>query len=428
MLTTAVTILRGADTIGGSCIKVKYGEDSIVLDYGAPIMDSFGESIDTYDVSNPTLENGILLDIQGLDSKPPLAYLLSHAHPDHYGLLSTLSEEAKVFLSDSSYSMMKISNLFYPESLQFHKLEACHQFTAGRAFSIGPFTITAFLMDHSAFGACSFLIEVAGKTLFYTGDFRGHGRKSKANEFIYKYVSQPDLMLIEGTTLDGGHFQQFPTEKSVEASMAKLFSSNSNPSFVAAAGGNIDRIVSLYNATKKTGKKLVIDLYQLYLLEELKRHSPGLPPHKDDHLRVIFPSSQLSTIKKHFGEDFLRYSDRHINVHKLQGTDYVFRLSTYAMQPYLNHYKEQGISPNFVYSMWKGYQNKQPMFGEMAEAYNQPWQYMHTSGHAYLEFLQEFADHIAPKKLVPIHTLNGDKFETLFKNVEKVDNGEVIYL
>ena len=32
-------------------------------------------------------------------------------------------------------------------------------------------------MDHSAFDAYGFLIEGGEKKIFYTGDFRGHGRK-----------------------------------------------------------------------------------------------------------------------------------------------------------------------------------------------------------------------------------------------------------
>ncbi|QFU24145.1 MBL fold metallo-hydrolase [Shewanella eurypsychrophilus] len=428
MAQTSVTILRGADTIGGSCIKIRHGEDSIVLDYGAPLMDSCGTSLAAEVVANPTIANGILLDIQQQDANPPLAYLLSHAHPDHYGLLATLPKGANIYLSDSSYSMMTIGNLFYPEPLRFNSLELCQQFSPGKPFQIGPFTVKAFLMDHSAFGACSLLIEVEGKQVFYTGDFRGHGRKTKVSDYIYSHIKQPDLMLIEGTTLDGGHPQEFPTEASVETAMTEAFSEQGRPAFVVASGSNIDRIVSLYNATKRTGKKLVIDLYQLYLLEALKKHAPGLPPHDGDHLRVIFPKSQLAVIKEKYGNDFLKYSHRHVNLSKLQGTNYVFRVSPYAMTPYLDAFVGQEVKPKFIYSMWLGYQSKQAKFAEMTEQYRQSWQYMHTSGHAYLEHLINFSNNIAAKRLVPVHTLNGDKFVEHFENVHLVKNGEEIIL
>ncbi len=76
--------------------------------------------------------------------------------------------------------------------------------------------------------------------------------------------------------------------------------------------------------------------------------------------------------------------------------------------------------------MWLGYQSKQPKFAEIANKYQESWQYIHTSGHAYLEHLQSFAGNISPKVLVPIHTLNSDKFSSYFDNVHIVENGESI--
>ncbi|WP_392339531.1 MBL fold metallo-hydrolase [Moritella marina] len=428
MANTSVTILRGSDTIGGTCIKIRHGEDSIILDYGAPLMDNTGAELAAEVISSPSLENGILLDVQQQDVKPPLAYLISHAHPDHYGLIDKLPDNTVIYLSDSSYSMLQIGNLFYPEALRFNSLALCQLFQPGKPFQIGPFKITAYLMDHSAFGACSLLVEVAGKTVFYTGDFRGHGRKKNTSEYIYNRVKQPDVMLIEGTTLDERHSQQFPTEKSVEDAMVTAFSEPNRPAFVVASGSNIDRIVSLYNATKRTGKKLVIDLYQLYLLEALKKHAPGLPPHKGDHLRVIFPKSQLNVIKQAYGNDFLKYSGRHVNVDKLKSSDYVFRVSPYAMTPYMDALLEQGAQPKLIYSMWLGYKEKQPKFTELSNKYGQEWLYAHTSGHAYSDHLKAFAEKIGAKRLVPVHTLNSDKFVTLFENVQQVENGGEIIL
>lgn len=425
---TSVTILRGADTIGGSCIKICHGEHSIVLDYGAPLMDNTGATLDNESLATPSIENGVLLDIQQQDPNPPLAYILSHAHPDHYGLLGNLPTDAKIYLSDSSYSMMSITNLFYPEPLKFNRLEHCLQFEPGKTFQIGPFTITAFLMDHSAFGACSLLVEVDEKQVFYTGDFRGHGRKSKVNNYLYSRIKQPDLMLIEGTTLDERHSQAFPTESSVEEKLVTLLSQPKRPAFVAASGSNIDRLVSLYNATKRTGKTLVIDLYQLYLLDALKKHAPGLPPHKNDHLKVIFPYSQRKAIEQQFGTDFLKYSQRHINLDKLVGCDYVFRISTSQMSKFLDVFTEQGLQPQFIYSMWLGYQDKQPTFSDMAKQYQLEWQYTHTSGHAYTAHLEEFANTINAKRLVPVHTLCAEKFVDKFANVQIAQNGEQLFI
>jgi len=67
-------------------------------------------------------------------------------------------------------------------------------------------------MDHSAFDASSLLIET-GKKIFYSGDFRGHGRKSKLlHRMIKDPIKEVDCMLMEGTTLAGGHKDMFENE------------------------------------------------------------------------------------------------------------------------------------------------------------------------------------------------------------------------
>ena len=66
-------------------------------------------------------------------------------------------------------------------------------------FNIGDIQVKPFLMDHSAFDAAAFEISADNKTVIYTGDFRGHGRKAIClDRFIDKAKKQADLLLIEG--------------------------------------------------------------------------------------------------------------------------------------------------------------------------------------------------------------------------------------
>jgi len=291
--------------------------------------------------------------------------------------------------------------------------------------------VNAYLMDHSAFGACSIHIEVAGKTIFYTGDFRGHGRKAKVNEYVTNRVQQPDVLLMEGTTLDDGHPSTFATENAVEDAFLKVMQLDINPIFVAGSGSNIDRIVSLYNACKRSGRILVLDLYQMYMLETLKKHAPGLPPHADDHIRVFFPKNQIESAKKAFGkDDFFRFSKRHINVNKLDfdNEKYVFRLSNYSLKRFAKAFIDRAKKAHLIYSMWQGYIKTQPSFAELESLSETKWQYIHTSGHAYLSHLKSFAFAINAKALIPVHTLKANTFSEHFDNVEILGNGETYHL
>ena len=52
-----------------------------------------------------------------------------------------------------------------------------------------------------------------------------------------------------------------------------------------------------------------------------------------------------------------------------------------------------------------------------------PFQTIHTSGHASVADLRRFAAALAPRKLVPIHTFEGDRYRELFDNVVRERDG-----
>lgn len=314
-----IIIHRGTHTIGGSCIEILSGNFRIILDLGMPLMERDGAELDQEALKNPSIENGILPNVEGLYAHqlPSVnAVILSHPHIDHYGLMDWVHPDIPVYLSGESQTLIKVGNVFYPPAMtQKTMLEHCHHFEHWQPFSIGPFTVTSYLIDHSAFGASSLLIEAEEKKIFYTGDFRGHGRKAKLFEKLVAHpIQNVDCLLMESTTLGGTHDRGFSTEEEVEEAMYQMFSTQRDVSFVMAAGSNIDRLVSIYKAVKKARKVLVLDLYQIYLLDRLKRFSPGLPPHPHDEIRVLYIGHHTKQIVNKLGKQVLYdYKSRKIN-------------------------------------------------------------------------------------------------------------------
>ena len=78
--------------------------------------------------------------------------------------------------------------------------EAGHSAIAS-PFAIGPFTVTPYLADHSGFDAYSLLIEAGGRRLFYTGDFRGHGRKHCLQRLLADPPRDVHALVMEGTSI-----------------------------------------------------------------------------------------------------------------------------------------------------------------------------------------------------------------------------------
>jgi ribonuclease J len=152
-------------------------------------------------------------------------------------------------------------------------------------FAIGPFTVTPYFTDHSAFDAYMLLVEGAGKRILYTGDFRRHGRKSV---LVDRFMANPppniDVLVTEGSNL--GTDKPVKTEKEIEQDFVELFNRTRGRVFVSWSGQNIDRTVSLYRAAKRTGRILAIDLYTADVLDQIAEGT-RLPRAGYTNLKVV---------------------------------------------------------------------------------------------------------------------------------------------
>ena len=151
---------------------------------------------------------------------------------------------------------------------------------------IGAFTVTPFLVDHSGFDSYSLLVEAAGRRLFYSGDFRGHGRKAS---LFRRLLDQPPLpinvLLCEGTHIrrEQATDEMPRSEADVELSLAKTMREATGAACVVSSAQNIDRLVTVYRACKRAGRTLVTDLYTATVAHAIGRPTlpqPGFPDYK----------------------------------------------------------------------------------------------------------------------------------------------------
>jgi len=428
-------IHRGTHEIGGSCVEIWTDTTRILVDIGMPLVERDGSEFNFDKYTNLStdelIKSGILPDVKGIynDNKILInGLLISHPHQDHYGLYKFLNPAIKCYLGRATKKLIEINNLFTQQNTSISNPV---YFEKERAFQIGDITITPYWADHSAFDSYSFLIEAEGKSIFYSGDFRGHGRKSDVfNWFTHNAPKNVDYLLLEGTSM-GKEGRTFKNETTIENELIKVFKTKGKVNLIYTSGQNIDRIVSAYRACIRTHKTLVVDVYVATILKEISPFARIPHPSVNfENLKVIFPYYTSKRLANQGNQEIL-YQFKNFKITKeelaSQPNKYVMIVRP-SMQKDLEHIT--GIDGgNLIYSMWEGYLNK-PNTGEFMEYLeNRGFSVhkIHTSGHADVDTLKRMVEAINPKNIVPIHTFfPGDFVKDFGKRVILLQDGEIL--
>ena len=425
-----LTVYRGTKEIGGTFIEVKTTNTKILIDAGYPLFLN-GAPIEENIAKLPytkLLELGVLPRIKGLyewDVPKFDAIIISHAHLDHYGLLKYVHPEIPVYISAGTQKLIEITKLFIIPGNYNFKTEI---FKMYERFQIGDIQIKPYLMDHSAFDAAAFEINAENKVIIYTGDFRGHGRKSICLErFITNVTNQPDLLLTEGTML-GRKEEEILTEDELEQRIMKQARNNNGPVLFQSSSQNIDRIVSFYRAAIKLKKTFVVDVYTANVLYELRQLGNNIPypAHEYANIKVFFPHRLTQKIFNKIGEKYAkRFSAFHIPKVKLQDEqdDVIMMVRPSMLRDIEKCDLCNGI---FIYSLWQGYRDSvyQRNFEESLANRGFSLISLHTSGHASLNDIKKLIDGVEPKLIIPIHTMMPTAFKDFCGKTKLLEDGE----
>jgi ribonuclease J len=298
---------------------------------------------------------------------------------------------------------------------------------SGVPFEIGPFRITPLLTDHSAFDAYMMLIEVHGKRIFYSGDFRAHGRKAALpRQLMRSPAANIDVLLMEGTNL--GSDKPCATEDDLENRFVELFRVTAGRAFVAWSAQNIDRTVTLYRACLKTGRTLVVDLYTAEVMEAVADFGK-LPRPGWRNLKVVITSAFARVYRRTGRGAFVdRMAKYGISADKLAETP--AKWVPMVRSSLIRDYTEKGVMPNsddaWSWSMWREYLKNEDG-SEIQEWFDRGGsraEHIHSSGHASPSELRAFARAVSPKQLVPIHGVAWDANTEGFPSISRLSDGE----
>jgi len=427
-----ITIHRGTHEIGGNCVEIATGSSRIILDVGMPLFKSEGEPYDTGALKKKSkqelLDTGVLPRVSGLfvDGPQPDAILLSHAHEDHTGLLRHSAPEFPIYASRGTSKMMKAGAKFALQPVL--PRERFRELRSGVPVQIGDFTVTAYSVDHSIYGAQAFLIEAGDKKVLYSGDLRMHGRKPGMHRSLIEAVASLniDVLLIEGTHI-GHPGYKGANEYQLEEEITRHIKSAPGLVLASFSPQHVDRLVGFLRATRKSGRVFVADAYCAYAMHLIASETSIPKPASTEWVKVFFPRFFLENYeKKRMKTFFTLISGARIEMKEIRSNP---SKCVMIFRPNMADSDFGGILPprsRCLYSRWSGYLEQsewkttkvklEQVDGDLIEA--------HTSGHIYADDIIDFVSQINTKAVIPIHTFASERFANEIPNVTLLNDGE----
>lgn len=387
-----ITVHRGTNQIGGCVTEIATRKSRILIDLGSSLPGS--------NLPDLTAEE-IKVLCNGID-----AIFYTHYHGDHIGHLDDVPGNVEQYIGEMAKEVMlcKYETLNKSQDHQktidsIGKMKCYH--TARPVFIRGgDIKITPYFVSHSAADAYMFKIEADGKTVLHTGDFRKHGYLGKGLMLTLEtYVKQVDLLIIEGTML-GRTSEVVDHEIAIQTGAVNLLKRSSrNCLFALCSSTDIDRLASFHAACKKTGAAFVCDNYQKKVLNIFTKYS-GVKS-----LFYDFGDTIEIGNKCNFDRDL-----------RPKGFIMPIRPGMIGLVQKMRYYFPDA---ELIYSLWKGYYqgtDKQinPRVVELVALFEGATHYLHTSGHADVETLQEVCRIVRPRTgIIPIHKEKTSHYEDL---------------
>lgn len=378
-----INIHRGQNQIGGNIIEISTEKTKIILDVGLELDDEKNKEL-------PNLPG--LFDYKGYD-----AVFISHYHGDHLGLAYKMHKEIPIYMGEKSTRIIQASD----EYKRIPSINPSGFLEHRKKIVIGDIIVTPFLCDHSAFDSYMLLCEADGESVLYTGDFRGNGRKPY-DWLLSELPTKVDKLICEGTTLSREGYVAV-SEQALEEQATTLFRNHKGPVFVLQSSMNIDRIVTMYRAAKRSGRKFLEELYMADITSAIGGSIPN--PNFDDVYAFITSPSRYEGLQKY---------DHRIGKDRISKTHFVMCVRGSMLRYLQSLSKEMAFNDGIlVYSFWDGYKEtddmKQFLLG--CQELGLKIVTLHTSGHADYDSIKRLVETVNPTELIPIHTEAADKMK-----------------
>ncbi len=493
---SSITFYGGIHEIGGNKFLVEDRGTKIFLDFGMQMGKAnqyFAEFV------NPRICNGMgdlfefgllpklkglyrrdyakHMDFDGKEDTEIDAVILSHAHVDHAAYIHYLRPEIPIYCSEATKLIMQAFQdtgsseeyIIFKENFKLNRKSngevsrarasdnklprKINSFTELKKFSVDSIEVEPIYVDHSLTGVCGFIFHTSKGSVAYTGDIRFHGRReSSTRDFVEKCNnSDIDILLCEGTRI-AEEFSQ--TELDVENNVRNIIQKTKNLVICTYPTRDLDRLLSFYIASKESGRDLVIDLKQAYILK-LFDHSEFLrgtyPSPKDSKIKIYIPRKSWGLIDKdvniwtkkillgdydNWADEFVEYENS-IDYRDVSSNqkDFVFYCSDFQLQELIDvRPKENSV---YIRSSTEPFDDDMRLDQERVKRWllhfglitkEEEWNHIHVSGHGSGDQIKKIIEESDSKLLIPIHTEHEEFHKKWHSNVKDVQLNDSILL
>lgn len=281
--------LGGCGIFGANMTLYGHKGKWIMADCGMGFADETMPGIDIL-LPDPTFAQSLGEDLLGI--------VLTHAHEDHIGAITSLWPRLKAPLYATKFTAERIRQAL--SEVSWGNQPQLNEVPAKGVVHLGPFSIQYIRMAHSIPEANALAITVKDVgTILHTGDWKiDHdpvaGNVTDENEL--KAVGDAGLLAVVGDSTNAMVPGHSGSERTVQNNLIEIFGEFRTRIAISCFATNVARLQSIYEAARRSNRHVCLIGRSLWNIDEAARRSGYLkdvPPFLDDEQADTLPPGNV---------------------------------------------------------------------------------------------------------------------------------------